>query len=154
MAELRKFISAKSPHAVLIEADGRTVYAYLVDVASRILGDVWLANIGDTPEQDEWASRGSGKQPPFKNGRRFVLEGCEFAGWAFWMIPALRPSTGRWAVTNALPTCFSMEIGSHGSPVSHRQASASPHGRPVHLPARRPSSEGIGYYADRVCNGA
>ena len=54
--------------ALLLEDDDRVVVAYLLQRDS-IVGDVWLFNRGDTPEQPEWTER---KKGPFKNASRFI----------------------------------------------------------------------------------
>lgn len=52
---------------VVIEDDGRVAYAYLF-VGGRIVGDVWLYNVGDAPTAIDWKDRAS---MPFKNPAKY-----------------------------------------------------------------------------------
>jgi len=53
--------------SVLLEDDGRVAYAYLRD-GNRIVADVWLYNVAETPERVDWRDR---TQMPFLNPKAF-----------------------------------------------------------------------------------
>jgi hypothetical protein len=53
--------------ALVIEDDGRVAYAYLLD-EDAVVGDVWLYNVADTPEQVDWRDQ---EAMPFLNPRRY-----------------------------------------------------------------------------------
>jgi len=58
-------------YTIVVEDDGRVAYAFLYE-EDEIVGDVWLYNKCDTPEEPEW------NQPdkmPFANAKSFVR--CE-----------------------------------------------------------------------------
>ncbi len=67
-----EIVDPQTAYAVVIDDDGRVAYGYLRDQQRRIVGDVWLYNVADSPEQPEWQDpQGS---PPFLNARRYVRE--------------------------------------------------------------------------------
>lgn len=53
--------------SVVLEDDGRTAYAYLLQ-SGKVAGDVWLYNVGPDPERVDWSDP-SGL--PFSNPARF-----------------------------------------------------------------------------------
>jgi hypothetical protein len=65
-----RFDDPGSDRQVVLEDNGRVAYAYLL-VKERIVGDVWLYNVGPNPEEVDWRDR-SGM--PFRNPRRFCEE--------------------------------------------------------------------------------
>ena len=56
--------------SVVIDDDGKTIYAYLRD-HERIVGDVWLSNCGPAPEKPEWRDK---SKLPFCNPATFCVE--------------------------------------------------------------------------------
>ena len=59
-----------SHFSVIIEIDGKTCYAYLLK-DQRIIGDVWLYNNIDTPNNVDWYDK-SGM--PFLNPRAYAID--------------------------------------------------------------------------------
>jgi len=53
--------------SVMLEDDGRVAYAYLLQ-DGKVVGDVWLYNVVETPERVDWKDR---SQMPFLNPKRF-----------------------------------------------------------------------------------
>lgn len=66
-----RFAAPNGPMSVVIEDDGRVAYAYLLDGA-RIVGDVWLYNVVEAPEDEAWRTQ---ERPPFLNPKRFCASG-------------------------------------------------------------------------------
>jgi len=56
-----------SRYAVVLENDGKVVYAYLRD-AGNIVADVWIHNVGEAPERPEWDDL---VNAPFANPREY-----------------------------------------------------------------------------------
>lgn len=54
---------------VIFEDDGRCAYAYFVDQAGKIVGDVWIYNSDFTRNQREWESD---SEPPYRNAAEYV----------------------------------------------------------------------------------
>jgi len=52
---------------LVFEDDGRVAYAYLFS-EGEIVGDVWLYNSGETPDNPDWEDF---SEMPFLNGREF-----------------------------------------------------------------------------------
>lgn len=55
--------------SVVVEDNGRTVYAYLLH-GDEIVGDVWLLNSVETPEEPEWNDKAL---MPFRNPREYCV---------------------------------------------------------------------------------
>jgi hypothetical protein len=62
-----RFEESATKRALLLEDDGRVAYAYLLE-DERIVGDVWLYNVGETPDRVDWSDRDA---MPFQNPRAF-----------------------------------------------------------------------------------
>jgi len=58
-----------SRFSIVIEDDGRVAYAYLLD-DNTVVGDVWLYNNQETPEDIEWNK----ENMPFLNPKEYVKE--------------------------------------------------------------------------------
>lgn len=77
MADLRtgidEFLAEFGPgprgEFVMIEDNGSTGYAYLLNAKREIVGDVWLYNRGAPPQVAPWRES---KDPPFANPASFV----------------------------------------------------------------------------------
>jgi len=57
-----------SNYSVVVEDDGKVAYAYLL-YGQAIVGDVWLYNQQETPEQPEWRDK---SRTPFLNPKSYV----------------------------------------------------------------------------------
>ena len=55
---------------VVFDDDGKTGYAYLI-VGEKVVGDVWLYNVGESPQNPEWPDR---DKMPFANPAGFASE--------------------------------------------------------------------------------
>lgn len=53
---LLRFAELGGSRSVLLEDDGRVPYAYLLE-GDRIVGDVWLYNVGEDPVNADWDDR-------------------------------------------------------------------------------------------------
>ncbi|CCD94591.1 hypothetical protein BRAO375_3640051 [Bradyrhizobium sp. ORS 375] len=73
---LRKFISPDGAATIMVEDDGRVAYAYWLDAAGTIRGDVWLYNRCPAPLQPEWTDRDAA---PYANPAAFVDEAVAFS---------------------------------------------------------------------------
>lgn len=62
---LLRFDNSTSRRAVVLEDDGRVAYAYLLE-EGKIVGDVWLYNVGPSPDEVDWGRRDA---MPFENPR-------------------------------------------------------------------------------------
>ena len=58
-----------SGYSGIFDDDGKTAYAYLRSEDDQIVGDVWLYNHGEPPDQPEWDDPSN---LPFANPREFV----------------------------------------------------------------------------------
>jgi hypothetical protein len=67
---LQIFCDLNIAYSVIIEDDGRVAYAYLMK-DENIIGDVWLYNQLDAPENTNWDH----KKMPFLNPIEFIAEG-------------------------------------------------------------------------------
>jgi hypothetical protein len=56
-------------YSVVLDDDGRVVYAYLRDADNKIVGDVWLFNRIKAPSIPEWTSP---ERAPFANPADYV----------------------------------------------------------------------------------
>jgi len=63
-------------YSVFFEDNGRVGYAYLRDPAGTFVGDVWLYNRCETPEDPEWRDR---EKLPFANPAGFARDHGDFA---------------------------------------------------------------------------
>lgn len=54
---------------VVFEDDDRCAYAYLLETAGNIVGDVWIYNSDFTPENREWNGE---SEPPYRNASEYV----------------------------------------------------------------------------------
>lgn len=61
--------SHPSGEKVIFEDDGRCAYAYFLDQAGKIIGDVWIYNSDFTPDDREWESD---SEPPYRNPAEYV----------------------------------------------------------------------------------
>lgn len=66
------FFSFSHPSGVkvIFEDDGRCAYAYLLDEAGKIVGDVWIYNADLTPDEREW--EGDDSDAPYRNPTEYV----------------------------------------------------------------------------------
>ena len=71
-----KFASPDGRQAVIIEDDGKVCYAYLLDGAGTICGDVWLYNRRAAPVEPEWHDP---RNAPFANPASFVDQNVIFS---------------------------------------------------------------------------
>jgi len=62
------FDSPDGRYSVMVEADARVAYAYLLE-DGKIIGDVWLYNVAPTPSSTNWKDR---NQMPFLNPTPFA----------------------------------------------------------------------------------
>lgn len=60
-------------YSAVFEDDGRVAYIYLL-YDGNIINDVWIYNVGSTPKISPWTKAGA--KPPFKNSKRFVVDGA------------------------------------------------------------------------------
>ena len=67
---LLRFDDEVSYFSIVFDDDGKVAYAYLLE-NGKIIGDVWLYNRGDTPDEPEWTDR---TKMPFANPREFVSD--------------------------------------------------------------------------------
>ncbi len=70
------FKSGDGEESVFIEDNGRVAYAYIMDAAGEICGDVWLYNRCGAPEEPEWTSPDGF---PLANARHYVKPDADFA---------------------------------------------------------------------------
>ncbi len=68
---LRQCEISDSDLLVVLEDDGRVAYAYLKD-HGVIVADVWLYNVAETPEKNNWHDK---TQLPFLNPRKYCTAG-------------------------------------------------------------------------------
>lgn len=54
---------------IVFDDDGKAAYAYLI-IDDKTVGDVWLYNVGEPPQNPEWQDR---EKMPFANPAGFVL---------------------------------------------------------------------------------
>jgi hypothetical protein len=115
---------------VVLEDDGEVAYAYLFK-NGRIVGDVWLYNVGDAPPTVNWHDRDS---MPFRNPEQYCLPND---------LPRLTSSTPvsvQWSETDVMIfidglACARMEEGS--KPGWSRTARIEgPLAKPLRLAAR------------------
>jgi hypothetical protein len=71
-----RFVSPDGHAAVVIEDNGRVAYAYLLDAAGAICGDVWLYNRCPAPLEPEWSDRDGA---PYANPIAFVAQTIAFS---------------------------------------------------------------------------
>ncbi len=64
------FTSPCGVFTVVVEDDGKVAYAYLRKVAA-IVGDIWLYNRCETPDQSEWKDR---SKLPFANCKGYMKD--------------------------------------------------------------------------------
>ena len=69
------FFNEQTGYSIIIEADKKVAYAYLIDESDDIIGDVWLYNCGDTPQKPEW---GNPSNMPFANTEKFIKQDDNF----------------------------------------------------------------------------
>ncbi len=67
---IRRCEIAGTPFTVIVEDDGRVAYAYL-KVGEKMVSDVWLYNVAETPERVDWRDKA---QLPFLNPKGFCHE--------------------------------------------------------------------------------
>lgn len=72
---IAEVIHGPLPISVFFEEDDRVAYAYLLR-EDKIVADVWLYNVGETPSQAEWNDPAN---LPFQNPAGFVRQGIAFA---------------------------------------------------------------------------
>lgn len=63
----RELRDPDSRYSVVIEDDGKVVYAYLRD-AGEMVADVWIQNVDEAPERPEWDDPANA---PFANPREY-----------------------------------------------------------------------------------
>ncbi len=64
-----RFENPNSRHSLVLEDDGKTGYAYLLDEESKIVADCWLYNRGAAPHENEWNTL---ENMPFANSIMYV----------------------------------------------------------------------------------
>ncbi len=64
---LLRFDAPDGRRSVVVEDDGRVAYAYLLQ-EEQIVGDVWLYNVAQTPDEVDWKDRAA---MPFLNPKSF-----------------------------------------------------------------------------------
>ena len=74
MTMMIEFLSPDGSSRVMVEADQRTVYAYL-QCNGEIVSDVWLANLVEPPQAPEWKDQGA--QLPFLNPGKYCRRICD-----------------------------------------------------------------------------
>jgi hypothetical protein len=62
-------VGHRGNRALIVEIDARVAYAYIFESDAQIVSDVWLYNIGETPNEPEWTSP---DLAPFKNPSKFA----------------------------------------------------------------------------------
>lgn len=67
----RFFQNDEDSYSVVFDDDGRVAYAYLLNPAGSIVGDVWLYNRCSTPVESEWKDP---EKMPFANPQAYVNE--------------------------------------------------------------------------------
>jgi len=67
----RFFQNGEGSYSVVFDDDGRVAYAYLLNPAGSIVGDVWLYNRCSTPVESEWKDP---ENMPFANSQSYVNE--------------------------------------------------------------------------------
>ncbi|MDX8354084.1 hypothetical protein [Cognatiyoonia sp. IB215182] len=65
-----RFESPDGFNSLILDDDGKTGYAYLLDAAGKIVGDCWLYNRSAAPLQDEWTSPDN---MPFANSAAYII---------------------------------------------------------------------------------
>ena len=65
------FKHPESGSSIVIVDDNWVAYAYFYSPDNEIVGDVWLYNRGETPEEPEWHDK---EQAPFSNPSAYVLD--------------------------------------------------------------------------------
>lgn len=66
---LADFTSPNHDYRLTFDDDGRVAYAYLKHF-NKIVGDVWIYNRCETPDEPEWRDR---TKAPFANPRAYTL---------------------------------------------------------------------------------
>lgn len=66
---VKRYESPDGRHSLILDDDGKTGYAYLLDETDKIVGDCWLYNRGAAPLQDEWTTPAN---MPFANSAAYV----------------------------------------------------------------------------------
>ena len=66
---LMRFDAPGSTLSLMLEDDGKVAYAYLLE-GDEIVGDVWLYNVVESPDEVEWDPAAM----PFLNPRKFCRE--------------------------------------------------------------------------------
>lgn len=70
MSNVYVYTSEEFGYSVVIEDDNRVAYAYLMR-DKKIVGDVWLYNRGEPPNEPEWRDT---SMMPFANAREYARE--------------------------------------------------------------------------------
>lgn len=65
-----EFVEPGGSRRVILDDDGRVAYAYLFE-REQIVGDVWLYNVGETPEAIDWSNR---DDLPFRNPKPYSAD--------------------------------------------------------------------------------
>lgn len=63
--------------SVVVEDNGRVCYAYFRAPDGQIVGDVWLYNRCEAPEELEWGRKTGGA--PYANARDYIVSPMNFA---------------------------------------------------------------------------
>lgn len=63
--------NSETGYSVVIDGNDRVVYAYLINKDEKIVGDVWLYNLCESPRIPEWTSRDS---MPFANSVEYAKD--------------------------------------------------------------------------------
>jgi hypothetical protein len=66
-----QLLDEQTGYSVVIDDDGEKAYAYLLDAAEVIVGDVWLYNCGQAPKENDWSDPA---KLPFSNPAEFVSD--------------------------------------------------------------------------------
>jgi hypothetical protein len=67
---LLKYQNDEAGATLVFDDNGKAAYAYLI-VNKEVVSDVWLYNVGEPPQKQEWLDR---KKLPFANPYCFVFE--------------------------------------------------------------------------------
>jgi hypothetical protein len=65
-----EFVEPDGKRRVVLDDDGSVAYAYLFE-DEKIVGDVWLYNVGETPEEIDWGNRDA---LPFPNPKPYSAD--------------------------------------------------------------------------------
>lgn len=64
-----KFKDEKSGYSIELDDDDKVAYLYLLNPENKIVSDVWLYNVSETPDKPEWDDK---NKLPFLNPREYL----------------------------------------------------------------------------------